>query len=363
MFKAAPSDPFASSLIEDAKKIAPNSPAYETVFYHRVRLLTAMKRTDEARTLLDAAIPALRKQKPSSNLNALLAERMEVARNFSEFLEFAPRNTISANSPGLWDLSAQCNERAHAVNGGAPCPDTQSPVEFDEDAARILNQKIPLQLLIEAATSTNLPQNIRENVAIMAWTRSVLLEDAQTAARLAPLLPKSVRDVAGSSTGFAALLAILRNPGIRPYVESGIPRVSSYSNFDVFRDNWWCKPWDTYQGYREKPDKSVPTVSFLPADQVALADMQFAALQKLPDSAIILGQRVLAYAKAHPDDPQVPEALALTVRATHYACQTYDDTSRTGSGTEYTPTSRAAFELLHKQYPNSPWTAKTRYYY
>ena len=63
LVKAAPSDPFASELIDEAAKIAPGSPAYETVFYHRVRLLTALKRTEEARDLLDAALPALRRQK------------------------------------------------------------------------------------------------------------------------------------------------------------------------------------------------------------------------------------------------------------------------------------------------------------
>ena len=33
-----------------------------------------------------------------------------------------------------------------------------------------------------------------------------------------------------------------------------------------------------------------------------------------------LGQRVLDYAKTNPSDPDLPEALALTVRATRYAC-------------------------------------------
>jgi hypothetical protein len=361
--RTAPSDRFASPLVADAAQIAPRSPAYDTVFYHRVRLLIGLNHVAETRSLLDAALPALRKQKPSSNLNALLGERMTVARNFSEFLEFAPRPTLSTGSQGANDLQGQCNERAHAVNEAAPCPEAQHPVEFDADAVRIINQKIPLPLLIEAAKSTALPQNLREAITIVAWTRSVLLKDAQSAAALAPRLPKPIRDAAGTSVGFAADFTILHNPGIRPYLESGIPRVASYSYFDAFRNNWWCKPWNEQEGYGEHTAPAIPPPAFLPASQSSLADSEYEQLQKLPDSAAVIGQRVIDYAKAHPDDPRVPEALALTVRATHYACQSYSFSPNGDTKSPYTPTSKAAFELLHRQYPKSPWTAKTRYYY
>jgi hypothetical protein len=363
MDKAGPKDPFGPELIEDAKKIAPRTVAYDTVFYHRVRLLIGMSRTDEARTLLDATIPAMRKQKASSELNSLLGERMQVARTFAEFLEFAPRTILYADSQGKWDMKGQCNQGAHAVNAEAPCPGAERPIEFDEDSAQILNRKTPLALLVEAARTTTLPQNLRENIAVMAWTRSVLLQDAQSAASVAPILPKAIREAAGTGVGFSADLAILRNPGIRPYLEAGIPRVASFSYFDDFRNNWWCKPWNEQQGYGEQNKRPIPDPSFLPADQIALGDMQYAQLQKLPSSGAVIGQRVLDYAKAHPDDPQVPGALALTVRATHYACQTYDYTSGGSPKSEYTPTGKAAFEFLHRRYPKSPWTAKTPYYY
>ncbi len=362
LVKASPDAPFAHALISDAQKIAPHTPGYDTAFFHRVRLLIGLKRTDEARALLDEALPALQKQKASSNLNALLGERMSVARSFAEFLEFAPRRTLSSGSQGSWDLKGQCNQQARAVNGSAPCPEADRPVEFDDDAVQILNEKTPLPLLIEAANSSILPKSLRDNIAIMAWTRSVLLEDAQSAAALAPLLPKKLSDTAGTSVGFPADLAILRNPGVRPDLEAGVPRVASYSYFDEFRNNWWCRPSVDQRSGPAVP-RAVPDPVFLPAERIALADSQVAQLQKLPNSATVIGQRVLAYAKDHPSDPLVPEALALTVRATHYACQVYDYNSPGGPKSEYTPTSKAAFELLHRNYPKSPWTGKTPYYY
>ena len=359
MVKASPNDEVAPTLIDEAAKIAPGTPAYDTVFFHRVRLLIGLKRTDEARTLLDSALPSIQRQKPSSRLNALLAERMAVARNFSEFLTYAPRPTLSTGSQGSWDLHGLCNVRAHAENREADCPEVNLP-QFDDDAVTVLNQQTPINLLIEATTSTSLPANLRQNIGIAAWTRAVLLQDAASAAKLVPSLPKAVRDTAGSSVGFPADLAILRNPGIRPYLELGVPRVASFSYFDELRDNWWCKPWEDPQNSEQaKSPKPLPIPPFLPSDALARGASEYQHLQQFPDSVIVIGQRVLDYAKVHPDDPLLPEALALTVRAGHYACQPYAGSDKS----EYTPISKQAFELLHRSYPKSPWALKTRYYY
>jgi hypothetical protein len=356
--KADASDAFASELVNEAAEIPPDTPAYDTVFFHRVRLLTALKRTDEARALLDAALPTLQRQKPTSNLNALLGERLAVARNFSEFLIYAPRSALKTESQGSYDLRGQCNERERAVNRDADCPELKQP-EFNEDAVTVLNRHTPISLLTGAATSPSMPANLRQNIAVATWTRTVLLQDSANAAKLSPSLPKAIRDTAGSSIGFPANLAILRNPGIRPYLETGIPRVASYSYFDNLRNNWWCKPWGQSQSSGEAKPIPDPALGFMPADALSRADSEYQQLQQLPDSVVVIGQRVMDYAKAHPDDSNIPEALALVVRAGHYACQSYSGSDKS----EYTPVSKAAFELLHRRYPKSPWALKTRYYY
>jgi hypothetical protein len=366
--QAQPADPFAPELVDAATTIGPGTPAYDAVFFHRVRLLIGLKRTDEARGLLDAAISALRREKPGSSLNALLGERMAVARRFSEFLTYAPRSTLSVGSQGADDLQGQCNQNAHADNGSADCPELKEPQEFDEDAVTVLNRETPINLLIEAGNSQSLPDNLRHELAISAWTRTVLLEDADDAAKLAPLLPKAIRDAAGSSVGFPADVAILRNPGIRPYLEPGVARVASFGYFDDFRNNWWCKPWDDRpdNGEAGPPQQNpppLPVPPFMPAGDVARGAAEVQRLQQLPDSIIVIGQRVVDYARQHPEDPLAPEALALTVRAGHYACAAFIPDPAGENGSEYTPVSKAAFELLHRRYPKSPWALKTRYYY
>jgi hypothetical protein len=186
------------------------------------------------------------------------------------------------------------------------------------------------------------------------------LQDEASAAKLVPSLPKAVRDTTGSSVGFPADLGILSNPGVRPYLELGVSRVASFSYLDDFRNNWWCKPWGDPQNYEQaKTSKPLPIPPFLPQDAIARAGSEYQRLQQFPDSVIVIGRRVLDYAKDHPDDPLVPEALSLTVRAGHYACQPYAGSDKS----EYTPISKQAFEFLHRRYPKSPWALKTRYYY
>jgi len=369
LVKAGPSDGFAPVLIDEAAKIAPGTPAYDTAFYHRARLLIALKRTDEARALLDAALTPLQHQKPNSRLNALLGERMQVARDFDEFLRYAPRTVLATGSSPAQNLQSICDAKTKPPKPNADCPALNQPRELNEDGAAIINRQLPLNMLIDAAKSTILPSNMREQIATVAWTRAVLLQDAESVSKIAPLLPKTMREAAGVDINFRASLFILRNPGIRPYLEPGIPRVASFSQFDELRDNWWCKPWqkpinseDSIDSAQHKAEAQ-PTAVFLSPTDAALGKAEYQRLQDLPDSVALIGRRVVDYAKDHPDDPQIPEALALTVRAGHYACESWDPNRPADAKSAYTPVSKAAFELLHRRYPKSPWALKTRYYY
>ncbi len=62
-----------------------------------------------------------------------------------------------------------------------------------------------------------------------------------------------------------------------------------------------------------------------------------------------------AKAKAHPDDPLVPEALHRLVIVVRYGCRENDPVNG--------QISKAAFDLLHKRYPKSEWSAKTPYWF
>jgi hypothetical protein len=109
-------------------------------------------------------------------------------------------------------------------------------------------------------------------------------------------------------------------------------------------------------------EKSEPLPYLRPEEQ-AKGAAEYSRVMDLPCAPTYLGRHVMEYANAHPDDPDVPEALALTVRATRYACLTWGKSSDETAGAENSATSKAAFQLLHAKYPKSPWTLKTKYYY
>lgn len=359
MATANPSDASVPELLAPAAEVESASPAYDTITFHRIRLLTATNHKEEARSLLDEILPRLRRQPPSSALNAFLSQRMAVARNFSEFLTYAPRTLLDKNSEGASALLG-CISEAQQNHKPVNCQVEEAPLQFAEDATVILNSQVPLNLLIEAANSSNLPANLRQEVTLASWVRSVLLNDAESAAKLLPLLPESVRKTAGAGIGFPAVFTILHNPGLQPYFEPGISRLASYGYFNDFHDNWWCNNLQM-QG-EEAPQKQQPLapVAFLSSEDQKVAEIQRQRLMQLPCGPAVLGQQVVSYAQANPSDPNIPEALALVVRASHYGRREW------GNDPMKSPTtaaSKAAFQLLHTRYPKSPWTTKTPYYY
>jgi hypothetical protein len=158
----------------------------------------------------------------------------------------------------------------------------------------------------------------------------------------------------------------MRYPGLRPFYTTGRSRVANLGAIDNLRDNWWCSfstdltstPYETqyWRGSLDEPAKaiypgmrSMPSPSFLTADERRAAEAEWQQLKTLDTAPNEIGRRILEWARSHQQDPRVPEALHRVVRATRYGC-TNDATGAV---------SKAAFTLLHRQYPQSPWTAKT----
>ena len=347
----------ANDLLDAAAKVAPGSPAYETVSYYRVQRLLDAGRTADARTLLTAMLTRLGPDAAPSTRNAFLAARMPTAHNLAEFLADAPRTMIAGESSAA--------EMAHCGATQTPDPNACPSQQFDADTADSMNATMPLATWEDAAESPLLPKNLRDSVAWAAWMRALGLGDEADVKRMAVLLPAAVEKTAGDSDGFPAVLALLRNPGLRPYMEQGVQRSATYAEMDEYRDNWWCGRWadgggkggfDPADEDNGKP-RAPLHMEFLSASEIKQAADEVARLNALPDGSVWLGQRAIAYVKAHPDDKDAAEALALTVTATHYSC----------SGQSEDPAQKAvskeAFELLHSKYPKSEWALKTKYYY
>jgi len=232
------SDSNAPALIKAAEAISPDSPAYVTAEFHIARLLVAQGKDDEARARLDAML-AKEATMPHSAVNQFSALRLKVARNFDEFLRYAPRYPVEIVGETTTMLGSDPYFR-----GTAPEP------LLDIDSAEILDRWLPMSVLSEAPRSESLPRSLRTKVAPSIWLRTVLLGDEATARGLAPIVGELVPDLKPSLEAwsaaktregrrFALVMMVLRNPGMRPYVAPGLGRPTPLGKTDEIRDNWW----------------------------------------------------------------------------------------------------------------------------
>jgi hypothetical protein len=370
--------PQSQDLLDAAAGISARSPAYLTVAFHRDRLLIAQGKLVEARDELDRILKIPRNRMPLSAQNLFTALRMRAARNLEEFLQFAPRRVVTVADNDLGgDVpdSSFCNGAQ-----GSIC----TALLLDADAARGLTQAIPTRVLAQAAQSSRLQRGFRQQVAEAAWTRAILLNDEATAGALVPVvtvlapeLAEGLKAYNGARTPaarrFAAAFLILHRPELHPYIYAGIGRESAAGKLDDYRDNWWCRfgvtSSDSTRLYTENFYEGNLTFSsaltliyprgepirpqFMSQADRQLADKEWNELSTLAPAPNWLGQQVLDWSKAHANDPRVPEALHMVVRATRYGCTDAD------SG-DY---SKQAFNLLHKRYPKNEWTAQTPYWF
>ena len=289
-----------SELLAAAAAVKPDSPAYLTVNYRRVKLLPE----NEARDLTDRM---LKLDMPASARNQFRAERLRMARNFEEFLKYAPRTPVD--------------------------PDANGVDVLDEDSALILDRAVPLALLRQASTSALLPEKTRRELQRTVAIRALVLNPTPY---------------------FGEVFHLLKTPGDAPFVRGGYARPYRPDELGMLEESWWCAGARNPRVWSQ-PDQKAPEVvaSFLsPAEQQQAAE-EGKKLSDLPAAPDWLGAQTIAFAQAHPEDPRVPEALHLVVRATRYACKD----EKTGDF------SKQAFDVLHRRYPNNEWTKKTPYWY
>lgn len=382
---ATKESPKREELLQEAAKVPRSSKAYYTAQFHRLRLLEEIGKSEEARTVLDAILNAHDAALPVSARNTFLALRMKAAATFDDFLKHALRHpsAISTDMDGL-DLPSTPEEFCRSLNQKEQeeCLARNNPEPlFDSDAARIFASKLPTEMLLQAANSSHLNPRAQKAVAQAAFARAILLKrdtDAKEAAlrlsSLSPSLKVGLAEYLATKSEdekqFLAAFFLLEHPEFHPDVTAGLGREPADGEIDSFRYNWWCSYGPRTQGdYGSRfnefytpwneplrtiyPDEASLSPSFLNEDQKAGASQQWNAIVHAPSGVVWLGDQILAYAKAHADDPRVPQALHLAVRATRYGC--FD--AESGS------VSKSAFQLLHRKYPSSEWTKKTPYWF
>ena len=361
-------DPALPSLLAAAARVDRASPAVPTLAFVRVRALIQAERTAEARSLLATLPTRPRSGFAVETVNLLEGERLMLARTFGEFLLHAPRSIVE---PVFESLRGANNVLESRRRTGL--------VTFDEDSSIVLNQRLPLDRLVAAATQPILPDRLRRRVAVAAFTRALLLHrDAAARAvgpalsALAPQVRSDVDRYVAASTDadrrFAGLLLLLRTPGMvtrvsGPDDDYSMPVVEPVRAFDhLLRRTWWCGNETGPPGDADRPSeligllypsRDLPYPAFVTAAERATTERELAALRALGPARSYLAQETIRWARARPGDPDVPEALALVIEGWRWNCGDDDKWQL----------AREAFTILHRRYPQSDWAKKTRYWY
>jgi len=348
----------ASALLDAASEVPPSSPAFATVVFLRVRLLLALDQFGAARRLLvtlpDTPGPGV----SAETVNLYRAERLMVAATLDEFLAAAPRQAV----------------RVLYSTGGTP---SALPV-FDEDAGTVFESRFTLDRLIAAAVSDSMPERLRTRVATAAFTRAIVLNQHGAARKIAPVLRTLAPQIAADLDRYllettsagqkrAAVLLILRTPGMTVEVPGlddsiSVEHVEPRRIFGVFAGVWWCGKSDRspFTGLAASelihtlyPDHTVPYPAFITADERAAVEREVAALEASGPATRFLATAALEWARERPADPDAAEALGRIVSGWRRACRDQADADL----------SRRSFQALHRQFPNSEWAKRNKYWF
>jgi hypothetical protein len=352
-------------LILAADRVDASSPAYATVQFHLARLLTEGGDRTGARRRLDDVLKNSSAYPPSA-LNLFRHQRMMLAESLDDFLDFAQRQPAAFS----WDEDG--HQMPIDLKDDDELKEWAGRALLDVDAVTVINQYFPLEVLRDSINSKSLPKHIRRQLALAAWTRSIVLDNEKMAIELAPqvamlapeLKPSIDTYLAAKTTPnrkAAALYTILKFPGMAPYTASSFGRLTPLHERDIYRENWWCGGYvpgtDEDESEETEGDSTTPAppplVLFLNDAQRASAKAEYDRLLAAGAAPSYLSREVIEWANRSPTDPRIAESLYTVVKATRYGCTDNDNGKW----------SKAAFDLLHKRYPRSPWAKKTPYWF
>ena len=372
MANTQPGDTAAPELIQAATGVPQASPEWVAATYHRLRLMR-----DPAAMRADLATiePALLHQPQRSTLNLFKLLNQRTSPTLADFLHEAATLPagITTMGSGLdpWPSETQPQTNLCGAHGSQA-----TTLLFNPDAATILNTRMPLTLLAEAAEDKDLPRNLSFQIAQSTWTRAVLLNRPEIARRMSPILTgcypawKPWLDGYDSATTadnrhVTGLFALMRFPSTEPLVRAGMERDYGFATFSEYRDNWWPAgnaPGSSFSttlgfsagappgffGTQPMPRTALPDPPFLTAADGAVAEREIAALRTTPCSSDYFAAAALDWQKQHPADPRTITALGFAERAVRNGCRT-DSTKELN---------HRLFVIVQMKYPKSEWARR-----
>lgn len=359
MSQLDPKNSEASVLSAEAEKIASNSPAYLHLQYCIAALDLDRGQRDKVRARVDKILADKTLKLPPGTRNQFMTLRSKVSNSFAEYLKFALQRPVGIEAGYSGCELPNDFEKVEARSDY----DVLKPA-FPTFVTGFLNTQVPVNLLSTIPNIPELPAQLKADSVQSVWVRKFLLKDYKSLDTVTSALKQAIPGVASQlgdfqnapspdAKRFIGSLMILRNPGMRPILSDANGRRTPINKIDDYQDNWWASSALSPGTGAEQKAANADFAGCLSAAEKAAATTEIKALKSFGDAPVGLGKAVLDWANKSPQDPRLPEALHLTVRATKF-CEHTNETSAI---------SKQAYAVLHNKYPKNPWTAKTKYYY
>jgi len=338
----------------------------------RAQRMFAQGRYKEVRELVAASADSPLIAHSLSGQNLVKALLLPTAASEEEWRRLAIRPVVARRDPEAMEAKPSAVPLASA---------------FDEDVVRFLNTRAPLAMWLRLAAEPALAPALRDSLLETAWTRAVVAGDYATARRAAQMRIASPPQ-AGAAKGADTIAGIRRSAelpetdaaawrhlllermasttevlspphwpaaeGIRPTpLKLGVGPVYSERS-TVGSYGKWCRPLGVpTTGPQAATAADFEMPAFLPQEERSRQAALVEKLRTVPQDSIYFTQESLALMQRARTDPLVPQALSVAVKMARYTCQdkAAGDWSRKG------------LQALRTNYPNSPWTAATPYWY
>lgn len=330
MMAVTPNTPGLDELVAASRESEPGSPLHLHFAWHRARLALTAGRFDETRRELE-------------NVDALLAAQSTGTRQHFDqlaMLAAASLDTLAQHlvrrpvvAEDLWTGYAE----SRSGEPGTPALDGETWLWL---ATRVHGEDL-LQLAKQAA----LPKPVRQQLAGEAWRWGAMLPDETLELSALTELLALEPDAALSAALRARRLDELRFLVARRLLNGQMPRLA--------RPDYGNPPTAFMSATADEPLTPASHWNAAPAFyDAARRSAQISAFATLARSneTTWMGRQILPWIGHHRDTAEAPATLRALVYASRY-------------GAKDTPTSRQAFQLLHKLYPDSDEARDTKYYY
>jgi hypothetical protein len=335
-----------------AANVPRSSPAWRSIDWHRTR---AGLEAASPQELPGRIQTALKGSWPAWSENLIRAQGRVRAQTLAQWATWAGSRVVTVadgySSPGDQGDLPEASAKRYG----------KDPFLLDPEVTEVLNARFPLKALMALVESPGLSTPLRRDVAQVAWVRAVLLEDWEAERKLIvhldpalrPAIPENLQALSPSRREFQLVRIFMSHPGLSPLLHEGLGRSNEgwvpVTEAVSFGTNWWCLP--PPKAERAWP---APPPPFLTRGDLKTSDAEWGRLRMFSSARHWFGRTVTTYGEMHPSDPMVPEALHRFVRITRNAECSDQELSILGG---------KAFRMLHRRYPDSPWTKKTPVHY